>query len=213
MSHSIEQVTSDPESIFRHDTSSESRGDAETITIEHISESLESRSSVLEKLTHETTVGISDSINLQQTTTESDAIIRETSTSVFFKENDFDAFGNSDVTTHNNLPNFNTFTTTITHNPATSEMEDRENKSEGDIFQLLPTSGIPDQISENAQHVEKKELAPHKTQTEKTTPKKLPDFDDKSIMLNKIEDIVSSEIQPATLRRKHHIPKEFQCRR
>lgn len=90
-----------------------------------------------------------------------------------------------------------------------------QNKSENLIIQLLPESSLSQlNISENINNDVNKLDNSHISQSNASlAPKILPDAENQNDVIQKIEDIVLSELQPASIRRKHRVPKEFECRR
>ncbi|CAB3237996.1 unnamed protein product [Arctia plantaginis] len=181
---------------------SKGRGDAESIAIEFIGESLESRSSVLGKLReHTTETNIDDNFNTEPEVMEPTS---EASTSIFEQHPQ----ANLDITTQNNKNEKNEIPLITQHNLEQNQNDFKfTTRSEDLIVKLLPTThlDLPDQTVEETEHITQATTVLNKNQTKDDLSKTLSDFD--------IENIIISELQPATLRRKHHIPKEFQCRR
>ncbi|XP_060801901.1 serine protease nudel [Amyelois transitella] len=90
---------------------------------------------------------------------------------------------------------------------STSDPDKIESKS---LFVELLSTSRPETQDEDSKNLNLDEL---KLINEKkiNKSKKLPDFNDKNDIIHKIEDLVLSELQPAKTRKKHLIPKEFEC--
>lgn len=154
----------------------------------------------LSEITTHTTQGDINSDTLTEDTFNDnvfDSLTTETLTSVF-TDNDF----------IKPLDDFET--TTLFH------IQENKAETKSDfVIELLPNShkGVSDQEGAETIHKNKDHNVTSTQNHEEPSTKKFTDFEDKTNTINKIEDIVFSELEPAKLRRKHRIPREFECRR
>lgn len=179
---------------------SKGRGDSESIAIEIIGESLESRSSVLGKLRDQSSeTNIDDDSNTEPEVMEP---ISEAPINISEQQPQVD----TDITTQKNFHEDNEIPLITQHNLEQNELKFTTSSDEL-IKKLLPTtdSDFSNQISDQTEDITKATIVLNKNVTNDVLPEILSDFE--------IENIVTSKLQPATLRRKDHIPKEFQCQR
>lgn len=183
-SDSTESVTADPTTT--NEEMSIARGDLESFAMSFTPETLESRSSVLEKT-----------------------------------ENDKDIFRKTDI--EEDL--VTTTVLSITHDSESNSLDNNVSRLESDknkenddssnkhfIVELLPKENSTQPVENVIDNVNNfKDQMPSESNT--LSSKILPDLESKNLVMDKIEDIVFSELQPATIRRKHLVPKEFECRR
>ncbi|CAH0605816.1 unnamed protein product [Chrysodeixis includens] len=193
-----------PEDVFRN------RGDTDIMTVDLSKESLESRSSIKEQGKETTTdPSTTTESNLKDKfvtmNTFSDHFV--TLTSVTSGETSKES-----AESHENTTPLSKHKDPIVEN-AVNSSESEQNEL---IIELLPKNFTEtDQIgaeSEHSVHVQNISLSnPHNDNShDDLSEDKLRDFQVKSDMINKI---VLSEPEPAKVRRKHRIPKEFECRR
>nr|XP_021187246.2 serine protease nudel [Helicoverpa armigera] len=110
----------------------------------------------------------------------------------------------------------------VTKLPEFENKTDVKTSEETLAINLLPNSTLEEdqETTESKLMDDIKEITSTELQEDKPV-KKLPeesavkklDFEDSSDILNVIEDVGTSEIEPAKLRRKHRVPSEFECRR
>lgn len=188
-SDSTETATADPTT---NNDISERRGDTESIAVSFTSEKLESRSSVLADKDNRRT----DIEEDNATTTVSSIQDSATQTSdVTIITNEQDQFGQEN---------------TISEINSEKPIDNFETKSEPFVVALLPKT---DNSTENIADNEKKEIdqVASESNTDSLMAKELPDLESKNI--DNIENLVFPDLQPASIRRKHRVPKEFKCRR
>ncbi|KAM3967355.1 serine protease nudel [Aphomia sociella] len=216
---SEEQVTMNPEITTFRETENTNRGDMTTFTVTSSQDSLESMSSILD-----------EDINKERNHNGSG--IEEGTLLVSTSRNEISTDISVTVTDniHQLLDQITNDTNKITVNESIliSELgEKNESKTTQDkldimlqnktnegeieskslIVELLPISQDQSDIQEN-EEIEDKVNSNH-VQSEKL--KNLPVLQQQSDIIHKIEDLVLSELQPAKVRKKHLIPKEFEC--
>ncbi|XP_075971716.1 serine protease nudel [Anticarsia gemmatalis] len=204
---SVEQVTSDPGAGDSNESTSNIRGDTETVSVTFSGESLESGSLV--QSTHQNIIENPD-INQKQQILEQ---VTEISTTTV-QQDLVDLTENPEIVTKVNIRE-NNFILTTTHNPEDNQQV--EKSSDDNVIGLLPNShlAVTDQTSLDTKHIDVKKEQSTPTQSHhKDSTETLSNFGDKAVTAKEIESIVFSELQPATSRRKkHRVHTEFQCRR
>lgn len=202
LSISEETSTDDPKSMISRETPSPNRGDTEMITLDFSVESLESGSSVLERLKETTTTKLSTS-NIFEDSKITKTL--ETSTSAFTYNDFIEPIDKKEPTTRSPF---------IKQSFEDNVEDQAENKS-GLRIKLLPVMNATESDQEDIEKIftndDRNITDSH--HHEEPSAKILPEFNNTSDPLNQIEDIFSSELEPAKIRRKHRVPNEFECRR
>lgn len=207
---SNENVTEDPNVSPITEVESANRGDTDVITVDISKESLESRSAVLGHGTGTTTdFPTPPENNLKEES------VASTIFSDDFKTTTTDSSSETSkesVESHEDTTPLSINKDLIVDNPTKSLESDHKEL----IIELLPKDlDMADQIGAESEHtVQVQNISLSNPHSDKghhdLSNDKLRDFQVKSDMINKI---VLSEPEPAKVRRKHRIPKEFECRR
>lgn len=206
-SDSTETVTADP----ANDEVGESRGDLESLALSYSPPTLESRSSVLEKTEDDIEKFRKTDIEVEDWDTTTRLSITQDSESQISDNNtkiDLKPTTPSDKA-ENSLDN------TISAVVGEKNQDKVETKSEPFVFELLPNSENSTETDVNSiesKNIEQDQIAAE-SNIDSISAKNLPDLESKNNDIDKIEEIVFSEFQPASIRRKHLVPKEFECRR
>lgn len=201
-SENIEGITVDPDrSATNDEVENSNRGDMQSFTTFLSKESLESRSSVLGNKEVDIHEDFSESLNmnlstpLSATTTETpttnheETLIHNSS-----NQNTSDSNHDHDVSTSKQNQTTNSSNNTHLFNLFDNEDTDLESK---DILIDLPDQSSITNNEDNSTESEAKHLI----------------FPDKKGIVEKIKDIMASQLQPAKQKIKHLIPNTFECQR
>ncbi|XP_026737242.1 serine protease nudel isoform X2 [Trichoplusia ni] len=207
---SNENVTEDPNVSPITEVESVNRGDTDIISVVISKESLESRSAVLGHGTGTTT---------DFPTTSKNNFKEKSVTSTIFSDDFKTTTTDSSSETSKESLESHEDTTPLSINKdliVDSPTKSLESDDKELIIELLPKNlDMADQIGAASEHtVQVQNISLSNPHSDKghhdLSNDKLRDFQVKSDMINKI---VLSEPEPAKVRRKHRIPKEFECRR
>lgn len=200
-SDSTENITEDAMTI-KNVVDSE-RGDSEIFTVTFVPEKLEAKSSVIEKPDDQrrTDIIIEDEIT-STISTPSEMLENQSQPTFITVKPDFEKplLDDKDLV---NLDN--------TVLKVDKELDIVMNNSEKLIVDLLPKLETINQTT----FIENKsqEQEPSKTSNDELSAKNLPVNENLSSFFNKIDDIDLTELKPASIRRKHLVPKDFECKR
>lgn len=204
-----ESVTDDPSSKESIETTSHNV--AHSVTVLFKPGLLESRSSVIEqsKKSEIETTTFTD-IN-DFTITENSAI-----TTVISQIHDKQVINSTPESRGDSIPNEES--STVINNLLVSPITEIENtnKSKNKLVEppLSNLSQFNKTTVKNKDTIfDETKLPGNNVNIEDISAKNLPDDEDQNEPIHKIEHIVSSELQPASIKRKSRVPREFECRR
>lgn len=207
-SDSTESVTADP-TITNYEIT-DTRGDLESLAMPFTTETLETRASIKKETKNESDNPRRTDIieeDGETTNTLSETLDSETQGSEINTKIDFQLTTSSDR-------DQDSIDKTISV-VESKNLDKVETKAEEFVLELLPNSENSSKTHENSTNkINKiKDQVLSESSAVSFSTNNLPDLESKSDFNNKIEDMVFDELQPASIRRKHRVPKEFECRR
>lgn len=199
-SENIEDITVDPNRSATNDEENNNRGDIQSFIASVSKESLESRSSVLGNKEADIHEDLSDTLNMNSPTSFSTTTIESPTTHhgealVHNASIQNTSNSNHEFNVSVRKPNQTAETNSSTHLSNLLENENIELESK-DILIDLPEQSVTNN-EDNSTESEAKHLF----------------FPDKNGILDKIKDIIASQLQPAKQKIKHLIPNTFECQR
>ncbi|XP_059046036.1 serine protease nudel [Achroia grisella] len=219
--NSEEHVTMNPEQITFRETENTNRGDIMESSSISSKESLDTLTSDLDEEVNTdenfnaTNIEINWSTSTPQnelsTNTVLTTTVTENSQQLEHKTNmDIHAIHKNQL--NSNLTDKNKSNLIITEVEPSNQNKTHDNEFESKslIVELLPN--IHDTSNVKLNKIETLENKESKTFIHTNKLKNPPHVDHEIDIIHKIEDLVLSELQPAKMRKKHRIPKEFECR-